>query len=223
MHQGGIVQTPSGEWWGLSMMDHNSVGRLTCLSPVTWRDGWPYFGLPGNLTRTPLTWVKPDTGHSSAPHAPYERNDDFSGPRLQPIWQWNHVPDDAQWSLTEKPGVAAAACPRRPGFLDGAGFADAAGHRSRVDGHGRARHVRDEARRHRRPGAAQPAVRMARRAARRHRFGGRVVRSNAWRDPLGRVCPAPTSGCASTATSTPKKARSATASTAPGINPSAPS
>jgi xylan 1,4-beta-xylosidase len=105
MHQGGIVQTPSGQWWGLSMMDHNSVGRLTCLSPVTWRDGWPYFGLPGNLTRTPLTWVKPDTGHDSAPHAPYERNDDFSGPRLQPIWQWNHVPDDTQWSLTEKRGV----------------------------------------------------------------------------------------------------------------------
>jgi len=105
MHQGGIVQTQSGEWWGLSMMDHNSVGRLTCLSPVTWRDGWPYFGLPGNLTRTPLTWVKPDTGHDSAPHAPYERNDDFSGTRLQPIWQWNHVPDDTQWSLTEKPGA----------------------------------------------------------------------------------------------------------------------
>ncbi|HWA27979.1 MAG TPA: glycoside hydrolase 43 family protein, partial [Lacunisphaera sp.] len=60
MHQGGIVQTPAGEWWGWSMMDHNSVGRLTCLSPVTWQDGWPYFGLPGNLQRTPRTWVKPN-------------------------------------------------------------------------------------------------------------------------------------------------------------------
>jgi xylan 1,4-beta-xylosidase len=105
MHQGGIVQTQSGEWWALSMMDHNSVGRLTCLSPVTWRDGWPYFGLPGNLTRSPLTWVKPNTGHDSAPHAPYERNDDFSGAQLKSIWQWNHAPDRAHWSLTEKPGV----------------------------------------------------------------------------------------------------------------------
>jgi hypothetical protein len=105
MHQGGIVQTQPGEWWGLSMMDHNSVGRLTCLSPVTWRDGWPYFGLPGNLTRSPLTWVKPNTGHPSAPRAPYERSDDFSGPQLKPIWQWNHAPDHAKWSLTEKPGV----------------------------------------------------------------------------------------------------------------------
>ena len=43
LHQGGIVRTPSGEWWGFSMMDANSIGRLTALSPVTWKDGWPYF------------------------------------------------------------------------------------------------------------------------------------------------------------------------------------
>lgn len=105
LHQGGIVQTQSGEWWGVSMMDHNSVGRLTCLSPVTWKDDWPYFGLPGNLTRTPLTWVKPNTGHDAAPRAVFERSDDFSGRQLKPVWQWNHVPDHTRWSLTEKPGV----------------------------------------------------------------------------------------------------------------------
>ena len=49
LHQGGIIQTPLGEWWGYSMMDYNSVGRLTGLSPITWKDGWPYFGLAGNL------------------------------------------------------------------------------------------------------------------------------------------------------------------------------
>lgn len=52
-HQGGIVDTESGEWWGFSMMDYNSLGRVLTLSPVTWEDGWPYFGLPGNLTRAP--------------------------------------------------------------------------------------------------------------------------------------------------------------------------
>jgi hypothetical protein len=104
MHQGGIVETPAGEWWGVSMMDHNSIGRLTCLSPVTWFDGWPYFGLPGNLTRTPRTWLKPKTDDPSPPSAPYQRNDDFSGPALANVWQWNHVPDDTQWSLQERPG-----------------------------------------------------------------------------------------------------------------------
>jgi xylan 1,4-beta-xylosidase len=105
MHQGGIVQTPGGEWWGFSMMDHNSVGRLTCLSPVTWKDGWPFFGLPGNLTRSPRTWVKPETEYATVPSAPYQRSDDFSAPSLQPVWQWNHVPDNRRWSLTEKPGA----------------------------------------------------------------------------------------------------------------------
>ncbi|HEU4996779.1 MAG TPA: glycoside hydrolase 43 family protein [Gemmatimonadaceae bacterium] len=104
MHQGGIVQTPTGEWWGFSMMDANSVGRLTALSPVTWHDGWPYFGLPGNLGRTPRIWVKPRTGSVSRVTAPYARNDDFGGVSLANVWQWNHVPDDARWSLAERPG-----------------------------------------------------------------------------------------------------------------------
>ncbi len=102
-HQGGLVQTPSGEWWGFSMMEYNSLGRTTILSPVTWKEGWPYFGLPGNLTRTPRVWVKPGTGATDAPHAPYQRNDDFSGP-LRNVWQWNHVPVDSAWSLAARPG-----------------------------------------------------------------------------------------------------------------------
>ncbi|MYN09329.1 glycoside hydrolase family 43 protein [Pseudoduganella aquatica] len=104
LHQGGVVQTPLGEWWGFSMMDYNSVGRLVNLSPVTWNDGWPYFGLPGNLGRTPRTWVKPKTAAPTQPHAPYQRSDGFSGAALQPLWQWNHVPDNSRWSLTERPG-----------------------------------------------------------------------------------------------------------------------
>ena len=104
LHQGGIVLTPAGEWWGFSMMDYNSVGRLLGLSPVTWSDGWPYFGLPGNLGRTPRTWIKPKTAAPQPIRMPYERNDDFSGAALKPIWQWNHVPVDNKWSLAQRPG-----------------------------------------------------------------------------------------------------------------------
>lgn len=104
LHQGGIVQTTKGEWWGFSMMDYNSIGRLTCLSPLTWQDGWPYFGLPGNLKRTPRTWVKPNTGYNDKPTVPYDHNDDFTTAKFKPIWQWNHVPVDDKWSLTERKG-----------------------------------------------------------------------------------------------------------------------
>jgi len=105
LHQGGIVDTPGGEWWGFSMTDRNSVGRVTSLSPVTWFDGWPYFGLPGNLTRTPQTWIKPAVGETIVPATPWRHSDDFSASTLMATWQWNHVPDPAKWSLTQKTGT----------------------------------------------------------------------------------------------------------------------
>jgi len=104
LHQGGVVQTVEGEWWGFSMYDANSIGRLTALSPVTWEDGWPMFGLPGNLGRSPRTWTKPAINAVSHPKAPYKRSDDFSRSSLQPIWQWNHMPQSELWSLENRPG-----------------------------------------------------------------------------------------------------------------------
>lgn len=104
LHQGGIVDLPNGDWWGFSMMDFRSVGRTTCLSPVTWQDGWPYFGLPGNLGRSPRTWVKPNVDAVTSPHAAYQRSDDFSGTKLKNAWQWNHNPVDKKWQLNKKHG-----------------------------------------------------------------------------------------------------------------------
>lgn len=101
IHQGGIVQAPDGKWWGVSMLDFNAVGRTVCLSPVTWVDGWPYFGLEKNLGRSPRTWFKPNDVVKT-PQAPYERCDDFSGKTFKPVWQWNHNPNDKMWSLNKE-------------------------------------------------------------------------------------------------------------------------
>lgn len=101
LHQGGIVDLPNGDWWGFSMMDFMSIGRTTFLSPVTWQDGWPYFGLPGNLGRSPRTWVKPNVAAVTTTSAPYQRSDDFSGQKLQAVWQWNHNPVDGKWELNK--------------------------------------------------------------------------------------------------------------------------
>ncbi len=107
IHQGGIVQDQSGQWWALLMMDFHSIGRTTTLAPITWKDGWPMLGLEGNLGRAPRTWFKPNVGVSPTPaqeeevvpHAPYVRSDDFNGKTLGRVWQWNHNPDDSKWSL----------------------------------------------------------------------------------------------------------------------------
>ena len=112
IHQGGIVQDQSGQWWALLMMDFHSIGRTVTLAPITWKDGWPYLGLEGNLGRAPRTWLKPNipsaTHSEEASHAPYDRSDDFNyAPAalrrkpisLKPIWQWNHNPDEKMWSV----------------------------------------------------------------------------------------------------------------------------
>lgn len=105
IHQGGIVDTPSGEWWCVLMSDHGSAGRMVNLVPITWDDGFPLIGLPGNLRKAPNTWIKPNTGFTQAPKPTYVPDDNFEGGKKNPHWQWNHVPDDSKWSLTEKPGV----------------------------------------------------------------------------------------------------------------------
>ena len=112
IHQGGIVEDQSGQWWALLMMDFHSIGRTVTLAPITWKDGWPMVGLEGNLGRAPRTWFKPTistnpsitsktslTSPTNLPKAPYDRSDDFNGKQLGRIWQWNHNPDDKQWSL----------------------------------------------------------------------------------------------------------------------------
>jgi xylan 1,4-beta-xylosidase len=105
IHQGGMCDTPSGEWWSIIMSDHGSAGRMVNLVPITWQDGFPLIGLPGNLRRAPNTWIKPNTGYTQEPKPAYVGNDSFDGGTMNPHWQWNHVPDDTKWSLTERSGV----------------------------------------------------------------------------------------------------------------------
>ena len=153
IHQGGIVDTPTGEWWGFSMMDANSVGRLTALSPVTWSDGWPYFGLPKNLGRSPRIWVKPRTGTTDTADGavPAQRRLLGGAPpadlAVEPRARRRQVvADRAQ-------GPPPPAHPRRAGSARRAQHPDAARHRSAIDADRGARRVRAEARRHRRPRA----------------------------------------------------------------------
>ena len=105
LHQGGMCDTPSGEWWSIIMSDHGSAGRMVSLVPITWDNDFPLIGLPGNLRKAPNTWVKPNTGYSQDPKPAFIHDDNFDSGKLNPHWQWNHVPDDTKWSMTEKPGV----------------------------------------------------------------------------------------------------------------------
>ncbi len=98
--QGGIVDTPDGDWYGMLFQDHGAVGRIPVLVPVTWQDGWPMMGVNGKVPVT-MTVDGDFTGTSLV------KDDDFnysSNDDLALEWQWNHNPDNSAWSVTERPG-----------------------------------------------------------------------------------------------------------------------
>lgn len=43
--QGGIVDTPDGDWYAPLFQDHGAVGRIPMLAKVTWEDDWPVFSI----------------------------------------------------------------------------------------------------------------------------------------------------------------------------------
>lgn len=100
-HQGGIVDLPDGSWYAFSLADTGPIGRVVWMGPVTWKDGWPFFGDPANPS-IPAVNKKPVVGSFAVTHLP--ASDEFNTPALSSQWQWNHNPVDGAWSLSSRPG-----------------------------------------------------------------------------------------------------------------------
>ena len=47
--QGGMIDTPEGNWYAYLFRDFGSVGRIPYLVPVKWEDGWPVLGINGKV------------------------------------------------------------------------------------------------------------------------------------------------------------------------------
>lgn len=100
VHQGALIETPSGEWWTILQQDLGALGRMPNLQPVRWQDGWPVIGDNG----VPYTsYTKPATGTGS-PRVALPTNDNFRSYPIGMQWEWNHNPDDGAWSLFERQG-----------------------------------------------------------------------------------------------------------------------
>lgn len=93
--QGGIVDTPEGNWYGLVFQDHGAVGRIPVLQPVTWVNGWPMMGEDGKSAKEVQVVSELKEWKESTLMA----NDDFSG-ALKLEWQFNHNPDNDNWCIT---------------------------------------------------------------------------------------------------------------------------
>ena len=65
---------------------------------------FPAYRFAGKSSQSTNTWLKPDTGYVQEPKPAFIHSDNFDSGKLITDWQWNHVPDDTKWSLTENPG-----------------------------------------------------------------------------------------------------------------------
>lgn len=104
--QGGIIQAYNGKWYGMFFQDRGAVGRCPVLVPMHFENGFP---VPDN-GKVPLTAEVQSTrpGHI---YKPLNESDNFiyepdSNGKiiLKKVWQWNHEPDNALWSVTKRPG-----------------------------------------------------------------------------------------------------------------------
>ncbi|QKZ15786.1 glycoside hydrolase 43 family protein [Spirosoma sp. KUDC1026] len=100
--QGGLIDTPDGRWFSYLFRDFGGVGRIPYLVPVTWKDGWPVLGVDGKVPQT--LDLPASTGLIPGIVASDEFTRKKGDPTLPLVWQWNHNPDNALWSVSERKG-----------------------------------------------------------------------------------------------------------------------
>ncbi|WP_041344129.1 glycoside hydrolase family 43 protein [Runella slithyformis] len=100
--QGGLIDTPDGRWFAYLFRDFGGVGRIPYLVPVKWEDGWPVLGENGKVPET----LDLPANKSLIPGI--AASDEFTRKKgeaaLPLVWQWNHNPNNALWSVSERKG-----------------------------------------------------------------------------------------------------------------------
>ncbi len=101
--QGGLIDTPTGNWYAYLFRDSGAVGRIPYLVPVTWQDGWPVMGVSGKVPQK-LGFTVENKALNGIVTSD-EFNQGSQGSATLPLqWQWNHNPDNSAWSLLSRPG-----------------------------------------------------------------------------------------------------------------------
>lgn len=90
-HQGGWIDTPSGQDWFIHFQDRGAYGRITHLQPMQWVNDWPQMGtnIQDGLGEPVLEHKKPDVGDHVVPYTSGpQTSDDFESATLGLQWQW---------------------------------------------------------------------------------------------------------------------------------------
>ncbi|WP_455436143.1 family 43 glycosylhydrolase [Hungatella hathewayi] len=105
--QGGMVDTPEGDWYIFMFQDRGALGRAPMVMPMHFEDDFPVIGDHGKVpSEVTVTSTRPDYIYE-----PVNGDDDFhyeagmdGKVTLKRFWEFNHQPMNALWSVTERPG-----------------------------------------------------------------------------------------------------------------------
>ncbi|WP_034465716.1 glycoside hydrolase 43 family protein [Butyrivibrio proteoclasticus] len=93
-HQGGLVDTKSGQEWFIHFQDRGLYGRICHMQRVTWDRGWPVIGVnpdDNGIGHPSEIYDKPDVEGDFEKTALFA-SDEFEGGKYNLNWQWlgNH-------------------------------------------------------------------------------------------------------------------------------------
>lgn len=100
--QGGLVDTPEGEWYSVMFRDSGAVGRMPVICDVMWENDFPVFDSKEQKDgeKSDSDFLKCDDCNLF--EAKYFSSEESENSEILPAWQWNHKPDDKLWKLTDK-------------------------------------------------------------------------------------------------------------------------
>lgn len=99
-HQGGWVETNTGESWFIHFQDRFAFGRVVHLQPMAWKNGWPLIGIDQNdddIGEPVASFKKPDVGEE-CPVSAIPVSDEFDKPEIGLQWQW-HANPQGKWGF----------------------------------------------------------------------------------------------------------------------------
>ncbi len=104
--QGRIIDssdTDSTKYYGFLVADNGPLGRTPVIADLTFTPrGMPILGNEGKSVSYEMEAPVLKYGYVS--ETVVAKSDDFTSSTLDPVWEWNHNPDNDCWSLTANPG-----------------------------------------------------------------------------------------------------------------------
>lgn len=109
--QGGIIDTPRGEWYAFMFQDRGALGRAPYLIPIHFENDFPVIGRAGENGRIPQC-LSVESTRPDYQYQPLNGSDDFIYEKhpdgkveLKPFWQFSHNPHPDYWSVTARKGA----------------------------------------------------------------------------------------------------------------------